>query len=270
MDENLTPITPPVLQEPKGNNLLIIVLLSTLILVIITVAGYFFLNKNSSVSSENIQSQNTSLPNVLKNIIPEYVFSITYPKTLTDVKLSHNSISLKSPWGLEKSFKGNADSLGQYVFTNGIKMTVTLNKINPQDELKQMNLSADEQKQYDSLFQFIDSKIGSNYSSYEYLKFLEETTQQTVDEATTQQDKDGYAKVLVIKNTLLIPSSQDTVYQFTNQNGKGFVYIKTNADIPSSLDFWNQNGWRYTFMFPANQNISKDDIDALIKSIKSL
>ncbi|MDD5050291.1 MAG: hypothetical protein PHV93_00935 [Candidatus Pacebacteria bacterium] len=221
-------------------------------------------------SPSGVSSNTTPSSLVSGNAISDYIFSNTKPQNLVEVRLSHHSIDIESPWGLEKSYRGSRDSLGQYTFVNGIKMTVTLNKLSPQDELKQSDFSPTELAQFNSLFQFIGSKIEPNFSSYEFQKFLHGTNQQVIDEATTQEDKTGYSKVLVLKNITAFFGSSTPVYQFANKNGKGFVYVKSDTTVPSGVDFWGPNGWRYTFMLPAKQNISKGDVDALIQSIKSL
>ena len=252
-----------------------------IIIILLLVAGGLYVYKTSSTNTVPVElaqqtpqqssSSNTpSIPTVSSSTLKDYVFSSVVPNDLVVVKLSHQAIGIESSWGLEQSYKGSPDgSLGQYTFANGVKMTLTVDKLSPQDELKQSDLSASDQEQYTSVFQFIASKIGPNFSSYDYEKFLHETSQQTVDQATTQGDKLGYSEVLVLKNVTSF-SPSDTIFQFINQNGKGFIWMPPNATIPSAVDFWGSNGWRYTFMFPAKQNISEGEVDTVIQSIKTL
>lgn len=210
--------------------------------------------------------KNTTTPKVISSI-PDYNLSNISPTNLTIVKLSHHSIDFESPWGTEKSFKGG-DMLGQYVFANGVRMTVNLNKINPKEELKNVDLSPNERKEFDSFFTFVESKIGPNYTSYDYLRFMWGTSQQTVSSAITNEDKLGYSKVLELKAVL--PNSPIVPYQFNNQKGKGFVYFSKDSEVPSVVDFFDYRGWRFSFMFPSNQNISKGDMDVVIKTIRSI
>jgi|GEM_PF-3985049 len=227
---------------------------------------------SSSVEVVQQVSQNNndivSTTSVLDDSLKDYSFFGVIPNNLTKIKLSHHSIGIDSPWGIESNYKGNPDgSVGQYTFANGVKMTVALNKLSPQDELKQSGLSQSELTQYNSVFKFIASKAGSDFKGYDYENFLLGISQKTVDQAKTQEDKLGYSEALVLKKVTSFGSS-DTVFRFTNQNSKGFIWMLPNSTIPSKIDFWGPNGWQYNFMFPAKQNISQKEVDALIQSIK--
>ena len=249
-----------------------------IVIVLATVAYLYFKHTNStynvpsSGSSIYQQLPSSNVPptsSVPVDTIKDYVFSTMVPSNLVAVKLSHDSVQIESPWGNEASYKGGAaDTLGQYTFDNGIKLTVGVDKLSPQGDLKEMNLSPSDQAQYDSVFQFIASKIGQNFSSYDYERFLNETTQQSVDLATTPEDKTGYSEVLILKNVISY-SPTDTLFQFINQNGKGFIWMLPDATIPSMIQFWGPNGWRYDFMIP-KENITAEQVDAMIQSIKSL
>ena len=214
------------------------------------------------------QDSNNSTTVVSNDSLKYYSFFGVIPSNLVEVKLSHNSIDIESPWGIESNYRGSSDgSVGQYTFANGARMTVTLNKLSPQDELRQSGFSQSDLGQYNSVFKFIASKIGSDLNSYNYENFLHEISQKTVDQAKTQEDKLGYSEALVLKNVTSFGAS-DTLFRFTNKNGKGFIWMTPNSTIPSKIDFWGTNGWEYNFMFPAKQNISQKEVDALIQSIK--
>lgn len=241
-----------------------IVPLLLIIVAVLIISGIYYFNLDKSttqVSQKNIPSSS-----VFRDTIPNYIFSDILSKNLVDVTLSHHSISFKSPFGVEKSFKGSMN-LVQYLFSSGVRMTVSLNTVSPKDELKELILSSDGQQQYDSFFQFIESKIGSNFSSYDFLKFVYNTNQSTVDNATATQDKEGYTNVLSVKRVL--PFTSDNIYEFQNKNGKGFVYIENGSIVPKGIDFWTNDSFgRYSFLFPTGQNISRENIDDIIKSLK--
>jgi hypothetical protein len=249
----------------------------TIILIALILIGggiYIYSKKGAQLVQEAAQtpqgSETDRSPSVvaqtptLTDSVPAYDFSshssVAVPPKLTKITLSHQSIELQSPWGTEASYKGSsAGTLGQYVFANGIKLTVTLNKQSPQDELKEGGAT--------STLQFIISKLGANFTSYDYEHFLHETTQQTIDTATTQEDKAGYSEVLELKNAT---SLSGTVFSFTNSNGKGFAWVPADSDVPNAVDFWGPNGWRYTFLIPPKQNVNRAEIDAIMKSIRTL
>lgn len=197
-------------------------------------------------------------------IIGGGIYVYLYTSATSFVKLSHHNFGFRSPWGAEKSYKGRDNQLGQYVFADGVKVTVGLNKVGPKEEMLSDNsLSTEERNQFESFFKFIDSKLGSNYSGYEYINFIASVDQQTVDNAKSPADKEGYQKALVMKKVLLFLPKPDA--QLFETNGlKGFV----NSDVTYSISFWDQNGWMYFIVIPINQNITKEQIDIVVKSLK--
>ncbi len=114
------------------------------------------------------------------------------------------------------------------------------------------------------MFKFVESKLGFGYSSYDYIKFIRGVTQSTVDSISNNSDKEEYKRVLAIKNTL--PFVNDPSVPFTTGKMRGFIY---SADT-YTIDFWDQNDWRYTLMLPAEQNITKEQINTIVTSLKTI
>ena len=231
----------------------------TILIVVLVVVSAFYYSKNKPSGSGD--------QGISQSSIPEYVFSKDLPPKLSKILLSHNKVEINSPWGKESNYQGSTDgTLSKYTFANGVQLAIILNKDVPQDSIKKLGLTNSELNEYDALFRFISSKIGEKFSSYDYELFLHMTTQKTVDNATSKQDKESYSKVLSLKNILSL-GLDDTVYGFSNSYVKGFVWVAPNSDIPSAIDFWGANGWKYTIIISKKQDVTRGEIEALMKSI---
>jgi hypothetical protein len=223
----------------------------------------------SATSTVQNQAIDQTVSVASSSALADYVYFESSPANLTDVRLSQQGVEVSSPWGKEESYKVSPDGgIGWHTFSNGVRVAVILDKLSPQEELKQSGFSSTSQAQYEEVLKFIGSKIGANFSGYDYEKFLHETTQQTANSATSVSDKIGYGKVLIIKSVTSF-GPRDSVFRFSNDNGiKGFIWLPPESEIPSKVDFWGSNGWQYSLIFPAKQDVTKRDVDAVIRSLK--